>query len=144
MGKYLEYQKHPFDPSKYATGFSQSSVLVSHRRSIHINDRAYRCDQCAKGFNLKGSLDKHIRIVHTGDRPHKCDQCERTFSERSNFLNHYRTHTGEKPHKCSECGAAFAKSVRMESDFMNFKFALNLFSDKSGDSLPHAHRRTTA
>lgn len=73
---------------------------------IHIDERAYKCEQCTKEFLKIGWLVRH-KATHSVANPYICDFCNREFARKVSLKVHIRTHTGEKPFKCSVCNKIF-------------------------------------
>ena len=110
--------------------------LNEHIKSVHGNERPYKCDQCDKKFAKPSELRNHMR-THTGERPFTCEVCnasftyshiltrhkkyhegtkkftckicDKSFLQRNDLVKHNRIHSGEKPYSCNICGKDFAR-----------------------------------
>ncbi|KAG6926356.1 zinc finger protein 764, partial [Chelydra serpentina] len=87
--------------------FEGQRDLNSHKSSIHMGKKMYKCRACGKSFRQKQELSAHAR-VHGAEKPFPCAECERSFSRLSHLTVHQRTHTGERPFSCPECGKHFS------------------------------------
>lgn len=69
-----------------------------HERSIHLNEKPFRCQLCNKKFTQKSDLAKHT-YTHSGIKPFLCLTCEKPFSQSSNLYTHMKRIHKIKPAK---------------------------------------------
>lgn len=79
--------------------FPKWSVLVSHRRTAHVEDasevpplciKSFKCEECGKVMSSKSALKVHILTVHQLVKPFKCAKCESTFGHKHLLQRHTR------------------------------------------------------
>ena len=68
--------------------------LRSHCRSVHGDQKYYKCHVCSKLFSHPSSRNIHLRL-HSGEKPYQCDTCGKRFRVSSHLKDHVRVHTGE-------------------------------------------------
>ncbi|XP_052895445.1 zinc finger protein 551-like isoform X1 [Anopheles moucheti] len=89
--------------------FRTSRDLASHSET-HSEEKGYVCHICNKAFVKQSYLNTHKNTVHVGLKRYRCQECGKQFSNSSNLIAHRRIHTGEKPYECGECDAKFNQS----------------------------------
>ncbi|KAI4880990.1 hypothetical protein NFI96_012555 [Prochilodus magdalenae] len=132
--------------------FKHPSGLMYHRRTEHLEERPYVCEECGAKFAANSSLKNHMRL-HTGEKPfhckhcdmsfavaaalsyhtkkkhaegkmYSCQYCSSTFAQSIELTRHVRTHTGDKPYVCRECGKGFKQAHGLSVHLQSFhKFA---------------------
>lgn len=93
-GKTLHCEEKPFKCPECGKGFKGHCRLLTHLQ-IHTREKVFVCAECGKSFSRKAKLVVHQR-VHTGEKPYKCKECEKTFSRASSLLAHHKTHLKKK------------------------------------------------
>lgn len=83
--------------------FKSSATYESHSKTIHGNDRPYKCKMCANSFKRKHHLVEHARL-HSGKRGFKCNICGKEFKQRCTLTHHTRTHS---MYSCPVCHKKF-------------------------------------
>uniref|UniRef100_A0A182R9M6 Zinc finger protein 865 n=1 Tax=Anopheles funestus TaxID=62324 RepID=A0A182R9M6_ANOFN len=89
--------------------FRTSRDLTSHSET-HSAEKGYVCHICNKAFVKQSYLNTHKNTVHVGLKRYRCQECGKQFSNSSNLIAHRRIHTGEKPYECGECDSKFNQS----------------------------------
>ena len=112
--------------------FRSKGAYEEHRKAVHTEERAFKCEICQKAyksfrvlkihrlrhgpaneicticgktFRLRSEVKHHMRR-HENDRRIQCDSCDKVFYRNSELRNHQRIHSGEKPYKCGICSYA--------------------------------------
>lgn len=60
-------------------GFCRFAGLLYHRRTEHLEERPYACEECGAKFAANSSLKNHMRL-HTGEKPYHCKHCDMSFA----------------------------------------------------------------
>uniref|UniRef100_A0A182MW32 Protein krueppel n=1 Tax=Anopheles culicifacies TaxID=139723 RepID=A0A182MW32_9DIPT len=89
--------------------FRTARDLASHSET-HSEEKGYVCHICNKAFVKQSYLNTHKNTVHVGLKRYRCQECGKQFSNSSNLIAHRRIHTGEKPYECGECDSKFNQS----------------------------------
>ena len=101
-------------------GFTTSSSVKRHVKTVHQHVKSFKCDQCPSTFSRKINLINHkvqqhqIHLVceavfgtnyalnrHIETLHQSCDQCPLTFATRENLRRHIKSvHEGRKKYEC--------------------------------------------
>jgi hypothetical protein len=106
LGSSLAKELYPGDTSKEECCRRADVCGEKPHSFIHIDENAYKCEECTKEFLKISWLVRH-RATHTVANPYTCDFCNREFARKVLLEVHIRTHTGKKPFKCSVCSKVF-------------------------------------
>ncbi|ELU17164.1 hypothetical protein CAPTEDRAFT_228408 [Capitella teleta] len=77
-------------------------LLLEHR-TVHTNERPFKCSECHLQFRTQANLYVH-RKTHTGEKRFVCSVCSRRFSSRGNLQQHSVIHSAARPFLCDLCG----------------------------------------
>ncbi|WP_422459598.1 C2H2-type zinc finger protein [Endozoicomonas sp. ALB115] len=69
-----------------------------HERSIHLNEKNFKCQTCKKRFFHRSDFIKHT-YIHKGIKPYLCLKCKTSFSQSSNLFTHIKKHHHIQPVK---------------------------------------------
>lgn len=95
--------------------FRQYNTLYIHK-TIHSNERKYKCKECGKTFRQNAHLKTHLKTHGIGiDTWHVCTICDKRFYSRGNLTVHMWVHKAGHPFQCSECGKGYARKNKMEA-----------------------------
>ena len=89
--------------------FGSRTKLLEHIRTVHFQDRRYKCKLCPdKGFTRQNKLTSHI-MAHLGVKPFQCHEpgCLASFTHSADHRRHMVVHSDERSFKCSECSKAY-------------------------------------
>ena len=87
--------KNEFPCDKCSKVFGWISQLQNHKKSVHVKEKAYKCETCGKGFVHRNKLEEHYN-VHTGAKPFKCKYCPKAFGSQGTHAGHEKSHLGIK------------------------------------------------
>ncbi|KAI9651851.1 MAG: hypothetical protein M1829_002131, partial [Trizodia sp. TS-e1964] len=76
--------------NSYAASQAAMQIYNTPHIPIHqpgLNDRPYKCDQCAQSFNRNHDLKRHKRI-HLAVKPFPCGHCDKSFSRKDALKRH--------------------------------------------------------
>lgn len=86
--------------------FNEHFGFRQHMRSMHYNEKRYKCPECGKKFSLGITLATHMRI-HTAVNPFTCIVCYKTFARSASLNGHLSMHSyGDV--NCAECGESLS------------------------------------
>ncbi len=91
---------------------------TEHIKTVHENDRPYKCTECSKAFGTEHCMRNHILQVH---RRMKCKICDKEICSKFWYKRHMSKVHGVVPedsHQCDFCTAVFdtvkAKAAHMK------------------------------
>ncbi|CAL8080235.1 unnamed protein product [Orchesella dallaii] len=127
--------------------FINNFRLQLHIKTLHKNERVYRCNKCSEKFRTIGDREKHLQSDH-GVSNYKCDLCpNEVFVHATSLrLHKYRKH-GEKvvpQFPCTVCDKIFVHKgkwrdhERTHSDLKEFTCEVCGFATRT-DRLLKAH-----
>ena len=101
--------------------FTESGSLKTHIKTIHAEQKNYKCDSCGKSFTQLINLKEHIKTIHEGQRNYKCDSCGKCFTQLGSLKRHIRmVHEGQKNHECEFCEKPFPTSGSLKLHIKQF------------------------
>ena len=71
--------------------FVQKSDLNNHKRSVHENEKPFKCEICHSCFGCKSNLNTHKKNVHENKKPFKCENVK-VILDRIVFYQHRSAH----------------------------------------------------
>lgn len=86
--------------------FHVASLLVQHKRAVHLTDD-FSCGICFKIFANPKLLKQHSLTHNKGE--YECKICCARFSTKQNLRYHVLVHSGEKPFECVVCKVTFRR-----------------------------------
>ncbi|XP_049274518.1 zinc finger protein 267 [Rhipicephalus sanguineus] len=92
-----------------AKRFSSIEDFETHKRIIHAEERAFKCDECGQRFKYLSSLRRHEKSHSADAVRHACPLCQKKSRDRNQLKRHMRRHTGERPFQCSHCNQSFTR-----------------------------------
>lgn len=109
-GKCISFPENVYRGSKCGDVFHRN---LEDLRSSHLQDEAYRGEECILTFSQNSDLIGHPKTP-SRVKPYTCKECDKANS--CSHLNvHQRVHTGENPLECKECGKALTYHQRTHS-----------------------------
>ena len=105
---------HNLFPPPLTTLFHSSGSPSSPSDSTSKRMRLYKCERCNSQYFGLASLRSHCRSVHGDQKYYKCHVCGKLFSHPSSRNIHLRLHSGEKPYQCQTCGKRFRVSSHLK------------------------------
>ncbi len=75
--------------------------LSAHMKSLHPEERPYRCSECRKAFNTHNDLNTHILSVHK-EKTFQCKLCPYMAANEYKMAKHLTVHSSEK-YGCTHC-----------------------------------------
>ena len=64
----------------------KSHSNVKHTKTVHENEKPFKCEICHSCFGHKSNLNKHKKNVHENKKPFKCENGKFVF-DRIVFLS---------------------------------------------------------
>ncbi|KAF8584230.1 hypothetical protein K439DRAFT_1157142 [Ramaria rubella] len=72
---------------KHPVGFCQKTHLVTHIRSVHLQEKPFRCIKCGVSFARKQEATRHVNGFNHGKK-YKCSSCHQCFFRKHARDNH--------------------------------------------------------
>jgi len=72
----------------HPSGFPHKSQLVTHIRSVHLQEKPFLCITCRTPFARKQEAIRHVNTANSGRR-YECNICGKTFA-RKNYRDSHR------------------------------------------------------
>jgi len=95
--------------------FEYKSHLEEHTDQKHRLIRLYCTElDCQASFSNQNGLNSHLKTVHSDDRPFKCGKCSSSFKTKNALTQHNYVHVTDKAFQCSDCDASFASQDRLK------------------------------
>ena len=90
---------------------------MCHYREAHLGEGFLCTDpSCSKVFALKNNMQRHYRTVHLEQKPYKCITCGQLFTQTWYLKRHVDTvHLVKRPFICGDCGATFARAGNLKT-----------------------------
>jgi len=66
----------------HPVGFPHKTQLVTHIRSVHLQEKPFLCTTCKTPFARKQDAVRHVTTANTGQR-YPCNICDKTFARKS-------------------------------------------------------------
>ena len=89
---------------------------MCHYREAHLGEGIPCTDpSCSKVFALEYNMQRHYKTVHLEQKPYKCITCGQLFQRNGNLKDHVdAVHLGKRPFICGDCGATFAQAGKLK------------------------------
>ncbi len=132
-----------FKCDKCPKEFVTKGELQAHS-NVHEKKNNYLCVDCGAWFSYYNSLKFHRRSVHTNERPFKCDYCDKGFTKSYALTRHRRQHTGEKPYKCEVCGKGSADHSTHKRHMRKVHKLDSIPASRGGTTVPQYDNNSTS
>ena len=86
---------------------------------LEVNSKAFMCDICGKKFSTKSNCTAHKKSIHNEERRFKCPHCSFRSFKKDNLKKHIPTHWGKIPYSCKFCHSRFSTKVTLKEHVMN-------------------------
>ncbi|XP_030376603.1 zinc finger protein 37-like [Scaptodrosophila lebanonensis] len=107
--------------------FYNNYLVQLHIRTIHKNEKPFKCRYCEKVFTQAGSRNYHEKMLHPTKHladelpseppesqvqlPFCCIYCAKSFDTEYALEHHVKLHNTETPFKCNYCEQRFASHI---------------------------------
>lgn len=79
------------------------TTLLDHVRSVHVQEKTFKCNHCHTCFTAKQNLFKHMQQVHYSS-PCLVRGCQLRFNSRPKLITHLQElHAGVSVTECQNC-----------------------------------------
>ncbi|KAF8581695.1 hypothetical protein K439DRAFT_202076 [Ramaria rubella] len=85
---------------KHPVGFAQKPQLITHIRSVHLQEKPFLCTTCNTLFARKQEASRHVTSMNSGRR-YKCSGCHQAFSRKNYRDAHEECCMCEAPERVS-------------------------------------------
>ncbi|TTB85616.1 Zinc finger and BTB domain-containing protein 40 [Bagarius yarrelli] len=100
--------------------FKHPSGLLYHKRTEHLEERPYECEECGVKFAANSSLKNHMRL-HTGEKPYHCKHCDMSFAVAAALSYHTKKKHAEDiadPHDCQKCRVSLGSLEKLREHIL--------------------------
>ncbi|XP_063543810.1 zinc finger protein 846-like [Cydia strobilella] len=100
----------PYKCAQCGERFKTYLKRLRHMQAAHGDVvTEYQCQYCDKKFAYAAYRTKHVRTIHLESRPHKCQDCPYSFARRRELHAHRATKhgDGEMKYQCTVCNKKF-------------------------------------
>ncbi|GBP32722.1 Zinc finger protein 426 [Eumeta japonica] len=111
--KVHNYEKPEFKCVTCEKVFYNNSLLRSHIRKYHLQERNVQCSVCNTKFFRKCDLTEHMKN-HTKERKFVCTFCGKSFIWKKNLNIHLAIHNNVRRHVCNVCGKSFVQGTSLK------------------------------
>jgi transposase-like protein len=99
--------------------FNSAKNMHAHYRKMHMNYRAYKCEDCGKELTTAEAYTNHIESVHKGNGAYKtkfkCDSCVKGYSKQVDLDRHQMfAHGAPRNILCEICGNGFVRTSHLD------------------------------
>ena len=86
-------------------------LLLSHRKTAHQLDGAFKCDHCEFTTSGQRRMDRHV-VKHSDARDFICQECGKGYKTDVALKDHILWHTGVFAFKCDLCNTKYLTKGR--------------------------------
>ncbi|XP_063390994.1 zinc finger protein 572-like [Cydia fagiglandana] len=109
--------------------FAYAAYRTKHIRTIHLQSRPHKCQDCPYSFARRRDLDAHRASKHgVGEMKYQCTVCNKKFFFNTALKFHLNVHNR---HTCTQCDAKFANEANLDAHLKTHEPL-----DQSLDALP--------
>ncbi|KAF8509636.1 hypothetical protein JB92DRAFT_2945332 [Gautieria morchelliformis] len=65
---------------RYPVGFAKRTQLITHIRSVHLQEKPFLCTTCNAVFERKQDAVRHVASMNS--RQYRCSNCDRVFTRK--------------------------------------------------------------
>lgn len=100
--------------------FVKWSLLVEHRRQVHMNVPRFTCDVCSKTFFRKPNIKEHMRLHLSHEKVFQCHykNCSKFYNQKRNLNSHIRSKHEGKRWFCAICNQRKSTKQKLEQHML--------------------------
>ncbi len=99
--------------------FQYPESLGRHLKTVHSDERPFKCPLCSSSFNRNHNLTIHIKVVHQRQQiyvkkhiPRLCDYCGKVLLSARSLEEHISSmHTKKPLYECDRCHTTFFRKL---------------------------------